>query len=227
MNKKIFNTKKLKGFTLVELIVVIAIVGVLAAMIVPNMISYVRKAKCTAAIASAKTIVTGTESAIIDKALYGTLHLDKSAVIEGKSVKVGGLTNTSVCNAYNNKSATNTSDRAIARSIAEILSNAGIDPGNTQTQKPFGLTCSTFAGKTESNYGLVIIYTSDGDVPFMQIYTDGILVTYAHGKYVANDSSKATFINKGQSLSKPFIDAGEKLEDLDDFIKNSKFPSNW
>lgn len=37
--------KKLKGFTLIELIVVIAIIGVLAAILVPSMLGYVRKAK--------------------------------------------------------------------------------------------------------------------------------------------------------------------------------------
>ena len=32
-----------KGFTLVELVVVIAIIGVLAAILVPTMMSYIRK----------------------------------------------------------------------------------------------------------------------------------------------------------------------------------------
>ena len=47
--------KKTKGFTLVELVVVIAIIGVLAAILVPTMLTYIRKAKLKSANTNAKT----------------------------------------------------------------------------------------------------------------------------------------------------------------------------
>lgn len=47
---------KKKGFTLVELVVVMCIIGVLATILVPSMIGYIKKSKRSSDIASAKTI---------------------------------------------------------------------------------------------------------------------------------------------------------------------------
>lgn len=59
--------KNKKGFTLVELVVVIAIIGVLAAILVPSMLNYVRKSKLKSANANAKTAYNAVSEFVIDQ----------------------------------------------------------------------------------------------------------------------------------------------------------------
>lgn len=57
---------RLKGFTLIEIIVVIAIIGALAAIIIPSMIGYTHQARAAVIIGNARNVYNASKMSVLE-----------------------------------------------------------------------------------------------------------------------------------------------------------------
>jgi len=84
-------SKKEKGFTLIELMIVVAIIGILAAIAIPQFSNYRTKAFNSAAISDLHTARLAEEAIFADYQVYGsTVATDVASVIAGAKLTANG-----------------------------------------------------------------------------------------------------------------------------------------
>ena len=210
-----------KGFTLVELVVVITIVGILESIIVPSILHYVRKARVAAAIADTRTIKMAIETSLVDHLAMGdagsTDGFNKRVFLKkgryDKFEKVGAFTNLSWF-VYKNKENNNSPSQALDKIISEAIDNQFTEEWekgkkvNPLSYASTTKTCEQYLQDNDTNFGLVVVYNRDGTVRMIQLYRKHILVTYINGEYLANLDDDAHFVGT-KSWDTIYSDCGQ------------------
>jgi prepilin-type N-terminal cleavage/methylation domain-containing protein len=154
LKRMALKSKDRKGFTLVEVIVVLVILAILMAIAVPALTGYIAKAEGKAEEVETKTIVTAIQSIETEsKGLYGIQGNDSSDIKNGpKSNATTNMTRITLATAVSDlvgQPITGTS--ATTRNIDEVVfSTAG---------HLTGLTYKTSSGRTVTYDGVANTYT--------------------------------------------------------------------
>lgn len=205
---------KFKGFTLIELIVVTAIICILSCILVPTISGFVKEARCKAAITDARTIKQSIEFSLVNNlaisnvdnsgAFNKILYLDQNKDKSKRQYEIVGAFTSYSWYVYKKNSKTSDKSQAADKVIAGALDNTftekwktGKNAVNPMKYNSTSKNCAQYLKDNDTNFGLVVVYDTIGTIRLMQIYRKGILVTYINGEYLVNSDPRAHFVGEG------------------------------
>lgn len=196
--KKIRYLKNKKGFTLVEIIIVLVILAILAALIIPSLTGYIERGKQASAISEAKGILTAAQTSLSE--YYATSHGDIVTRISRIGQKlngepVGRITNFMLYTMQQVYADDETIaetygyDAVMALQVLKYLDSHNSN-GNQQyyfrdnkrmdNQNP--PTPAQFKRASKSDLGVTILYSASGKIVFLQMIKGDYLVTIYQDK---------------------------------------------
>lgn len=209
MIKKLQKLKAKKGFTLVELIVVIAIIGVLAAILVPTMLGYVENSRITSADQIAKTIKDAAQVAATEMDTQG-MGLNATVLEVKGAYDADGVAGTKV---------TFAAAGAVGGADANPNGVIGVDntnyKGNNKTgasgkhATKLGTSLETLLTEQTKDLSFIIIY-KNGTVAQVYVSEDATLTTATAIK----TSMSAAGGKAGKLSTGEIVGSNPKIEDV-------------
>ena len=196
--------KKFKGFTLVELIVVIAIIVILSGILALSLVGYVRKAKEAAIKVECKCIYNAATAAIADTIISQRHQLLTTKTYNGK--KCGCITNWMIAVAQNGEESRiaskedNWCDYQTSKAILEALDSEKAKTNfykfNGAVKNPLGMKLKDFNKAFPGVSGFILIYDVDGTILRIEYSKGNMLCSYNGGEYTITYAEKgAQFTN--------------------------------
>lgn len=133
--------KNSKGFTLMEMLIVVAIIAVLVAVMIPVMNSSLEKSRDTATVANLRTAYAEAQVAYLTEAATNDDVTIKYNTAEGKT---GSIASIEVAN------------------VKAMGKNTGFS--GVETNLPFATTNLTAMGNTAGDYTVTFVYDAQGKI---------------------------------------------------------------
>lgn len=177
--------EKNKGFTLVEIIVVLVILTILIAALVPSLIGFVNEARGRAGVTEARLIYTAAQAAVTEQCAVNPDFATSSARYKNKKgEKCGRVSTNALYYVQNKMSMSSAGDAAIARKILQYIESedkATAEYVFNSSLQPQGSTVEDYEKKYKQP-GILICYLSTGTVQFVEFGYEGYLIHFEDGK---------------------------------------------
>ena len=211
------NMKKNKGFTLVELIVVLVILAILAAILVPALLGWIDRAKQQQGVRRMHDIQVAAASALAEfHAVYRSSPNNKLTLREydspsGGKIVAYNVTNHTFGQVQKSNTTTNANKNEASITLVKImlkyLDSGYGDKTKTyafakQTEGTWGMTASAVAAKGAE--GLILLFDDNCKVVLLQ-YSDlnGFLYTWEAKTQKITVVENGKFIVQGKTYTPP------------------------
>ena len=202
--KRISVSKNNKGFTLVELIVVLVILAILAAVLIPALLGYVDRAKNQQYIVEAKELMKATQAGIVEAYAQNKKSFEDS-VRSGKlnpkyvSEDYGAVTNgwigyaldgtfdknVNIGNADKDDNKGGNAKAIICKKIANYLDAKDLKVTTKWVKENASATSYIKDGRA-----FFIAYNRAGQIVYMQYAVDGRMVTFDGSSFSVEEDGK-------------------------------------